>query len=320
MGVDLCGGDRCVPEQLLDGAQISPSLEHVGRVRVPQHVRRRRIDARLPAVFYYEPTDVRREQRPAAAREQQHRLAPAAGHLRADGRGGEPRMAFKLAAAALEVAPQGGGRLLAERHDAGLAALAADHDLSLHGSHVAQAEPHQLHGAQAAAVEHLEDQAVAQGERVGALGRGDQSLHLGETQDARQPTTPARTGQAPRRVRRERPSLGEVTGEAAQGREFARQCGRGVAATPEVGAEAAHPTAVEPDDREVVLSEPLQQLLQVRGVGPEGGGAGAGHLEIAQERPMQARRIGLRRGVVCGVGLSGAALVRSCQRAPPEAT
>ena len=107
------------------------------------------IDTRKPAVFYYEPAYVRREQGAAALREQQRR--PAAGLSGAvTGVASRP---LELAAAALDVAPQRGGGLVADRHDAHLAALAADDQLRLGRLDVSEAQRHELHAAQAAPVE-----------------------------------------------------------------------------------------------------------------------------------------------------------------------
>src|SRR3989442_9404263 len=38
--VHLCRRDRGVPEQLLDGPDVGPVVEHVGRARVPEDMRR----------------------------------------------------------------------------------------------------------------------------------------------------------------------------------------------------------------------------------------------------------------------------------------
>src|SRR5674476_1450010 len=71
MRVDLRGGNRRVPQQLLDGAQIGTPLQHVRGIGVSQHVRRRRVDACESAVFYNETANVRSQERAAAPGEQQ---------------------------------------------------------------------------------------------------------------------------------------------------------------------------------------------------------------------------------------------------------
>ena len=88
------------------------------------------------------------------------------------------RLALELAAAALEVPAQRGRGLVAQRHDAHLAALAAHDELRLGRLDVAQAQRHQLHAAQAAPVEELEDEPVAQRQRVGAVRGRHQRVDL----------------------------------------------------------------------------------------------------------------------------------------------
>src|SRR5665811_2550825 len=110
-------------------------------IGVSQHVRRRRVDACESAVFYNETANVRSQERAAAPGEQQS--ASCAGTRVTLAVHGEK------AAAALQIAAQRRGGLLAHRHDAGLAALAVHDQLGLPRLDVAQLEPDHLLTAQA---------------------------------------------------------------------------------------------------------------------------------------------------------------------------
>ena len=79
-----------------------------------------------------------------APREQQRSLAAGPSGGRVAGAAGERRLPLELAAAALQVAPQRRGGLVAQRHDAHLAALAAHDELRLGRLHVAQAQRDEL--------------------------------------------------------------------------------------------------------------------------------------------------------------------------------
>ena len=148
---------------------------------------------------------------------------------------GEAAVALQLAAAALHVAAQRGRRLVAQGDDPHLAALAAHDELGLCRLDVAKAQRHELHAAQTAAVEQLENEAVAQRERVRAFCGGDERVHVRHAEHARQTPAPARPRQAARRIGGEHAGLGEVPREAAKRRELARQRGRCVPAPAEIG-------------------------------------------------------------------------------------
>ena len=148
---------------------------------------------------------------------------------------------LELAAAALEVPAQRGRRLVSERHDALLAALAADDDLGLGRLHVPEPQRHQLHAAQAAPIQQLHDEPVAQRERIRAFGGRDQGVDLAQTQHSREPAAAARAGQAARRVGGEHARLGQESREPAQRRELPRECRRRVPAPAELGGERARP-------------------------------------------------------------------------------
>ena len=232
----------------------------------------------------------------------------------------ESALPLQLAAPALEVAAQRGRRLVAQGDDPHLAALAVHDELRLGRLHVPQTQRHELHAAQAAPVEQFQDDPVAQRERIGALGRRDQGVHVRHAEDARQAPAPARPGQAARRIGGEHAGLGEVPREAAQRRELPRERGRRVAATPELGGEGTHLAPPEVGDREVAPGQPLEQLLQVGRVGAASRRTRAAHLEVTQERAAGSVRIGFRRGRVGRLGLFRTELARSCHQVPPEAT
>ena len=232
----------------------------------------------------------------------------------------EAALALQLAAPALEVAAQRRRRLVAQRHDPHLAALAVHDELRLGRLHVPQTQRHELHAAQAAPVEQLQDDPVAQRERIRALGGRDQRVDVRHAEHARQAPAPARPGQAARRIGGEHAGLGEVPREAAQRRELPRERGRRVAAPSELGGEGAHLAPPEVGDREVALGQPLEQLLQVGRVRAARRRTRAAHLQVAQERAAASVRIGLRRGGVGRLGLFRTGLARSCHQVPPEAT
>ena len=172
VAVDLRRREGAVPEQLLDRAQVGAALEQVGRERVPQAMRVRAEAAQRRGV---EP--------PAAGREEE-RVAGAAGELR-------PRPA--------QVARDPERRLLAERYDAVLRALAgADVDELLLEVDVAEVEPDRLGGAQAGRVDEFDERAVAEGERAVALEAGERPLDLVPSRRVRQPPR-ASCGRASRR-------------------------------------------------------------------------------------------------------------------------
>ena len=126
-------------EQLLDRAQVGAALEQVRRERVAQPVR------------VGDEAAQRRGVEPAAARREEERVLGAARELRA-----------RLA----QVARDEARRLLAERHDAVLRALAVpDVDELLLEVDVAEVEPDRLGAAQAGRVDELDERAVAERER-----------------------------------------------------------------------------------------------------------------------------------------------------------
>ena len=177
MGVDLRGGDVGVSKQELDHAQVGAMVEQMGGEGVAQGVRRqRRVDARVQGVALEQgPEHLPRH----AGRHALVRLAAALGD--------EQEIAVAAAQnqrpGLLRIAPQPEGRLLAERHQPVLAALAADdahhriRKAEMHGL-----ERHQFAHAQAAGVDEFEHGAVPQPERGFQVWRQQQGLDLGLAQ------------------------------------------------------------------------------------------------------------------------------------------
>ena len=147
VGVYLGGGKVLVPEELLDDAQVRAVTEQVGGKRVAERMRGDvLVDARSGA----EPLDDGEDHCP-------RQLLPAPVHERPIGmlRRDIPMRALRHPIA--EPLLRHGG----DRHKALLAALALDEHVALAAVHVGQFEVHQFGHAQPAAVQHLDDGAVA---------------------------------------------------------------------------------------------------------------------------------------------------------------
>ena len=179
---------------VLDAAQVGPALQEMGGERVPQGVRR-----------------ALRRAPPRRAR------ARSAGAHR-EGCSGRPRTLRKRRSArprsrparpaAGQVALERGLGCAAERDDPLLAALAGDAQRSRLDRRPRRRSrsPHASAGAQAAAVQELEQRAVAQPPRLGGRRPVEQPLHLGLRERRRQLPHPARAGDERGRVsRHERP-------------------------------------------------------------------------------------------------------------------
>ena len=205
---------------------------------------------------------------------------------------GSRSLGRERAATAGEVPPQRGRGLLPHRHDARLAALAVHRQLGRARVGVGHGQVHELLAAEAAAVEQLEREAVAQRERLAARGRPEQGPDVVLREDTRQSAAAARTRQQPGRVGAEHAALGQVAAEAAQRRELARQGGRRVPAAAQVAREGAHRLPVEIGDRQVVRGEPHVKLPEVRGIRAARRGAGAADLELPEEAGAPALRVG----------------------------
>ena len=198
--------------------------------------------------------------------------------LRDSSRGDAPRRARRRAprpppescgerpAAALEVAAQGRGGLLADRHDAHLAALAAHDQLRLAGLHVGHAQADDLLAAQAAAVQELEDERgrAARAGSVPPAAASSASTSV-DAEHARQPAAAARPRKRARRVGGEHVALGEEARQPAQRRQLARQ------ASPERSRDARDPSEKartlrrsRPSSERAARAQPLEQLAAGR--------------------------------------------------------
>ena len=118
-------------------------------------------------------------QRAAAEVDEQPRLDPLADQLRA---------------AAAQVVGHGARGGAADRHQPLLRALAPREHDAVDQVDLAHVEVDRLRRAQAARVHQLQQRAVAQRDRVGALRLLQQALHLRAAQHARQLAAPARRG------------------------------------------------------------------------------------------------------------------------------
>ena len=166
-----------------------------------------------------------------------------------------------------EVAGEPVLRLLAERHDAVLAALAvADVDELLLEVDVAEVETDRLGAAQAGGVDELDERAVAERDRAVAFERGEQLLDLGGR---------GGVGQAPRAAGGE-PSVRHalraerMAEEGAHGGELPRDRRRRELPRPPI-AERRDVVGEDADvdllERDPVLLEPVAELADVAAVG-----------------------------------------------------
>jgi hypothetical protein len=99
-----------------------------------------------------------------------------------------------------EVTLERRGGFVAERYDPHLAALAAYQQLAARRAHVVAAHVDQLLAAQPTAVQQLEHEPVAQGQRVGAAHRVTDRVDLGRSQGVWQAPAAAGTRKVLRRV------------------------------------------------------------------------------------------------------------------------
>ena len=140
-----------VAEHLLHGAEIGAAFEQVRRERVAQEVRMdaARLESRLLGELAQDEEDAGPRERPAARVEEEL----------------HPRLALEMRAAVREVAAQRVDRGTADRDDAFLVPLADAADEAVLEVDGVLVEPGRLAHAQAAAVEELDERAVAHRER-----------------------------------------------------------------------------------------------------------------------------------------------------------
>src|SRR5688572_9951843 len=208
MRVDLGRPEVRVPEHLLDAAQVRAPFEQVRGERVTEETR---VDPfRVEARLRREPPD---DQEGAGACER------AALGVEEDLRAVAP---VEVGAPAGEVAPQRLDRLVPERDDALLVALAeAAHGAVLEVD-AAALEPDRLAHADATAVQELDERAVAQAPRRRAVGGVDQALDLAERERAGELLAPPRQVDVGGRVVAPLSERDEVAVEGARGGGAAR--------------------------------------------------------------------------------------------------
>ena len=237
VAVDLRRRERGVSEQLLDRAQVGTALEQVRREGVAEAVRMRQDSADRARV------------EPAAARREEERVLRTACELR-------PGLA--------EIAPEHVRGLLAERHDALLAALAAHAHELLVEVHVAEIEADGLGAAQPAGVRQLDERPVAQRQRPGPREPVEQLLHLVELRRLRQAARAARGESALGHARRaeRRAQEGANGGESPPDRRGREPVARASQLGHVLG-ESADVHVVEP---QAPLGKPRREVPEVRGV------------------------------------------------------
>jgi hypothetical protein len=254
--VDLRGRDVGMAQQFLNRAQVAARLQHMARKGMAQHVRmHRRHEAGLLA---------------ALAQQLPHRVRRHPCALGADEQRG-----YRMIAAHLEPIAQRLARLAAHRHDAALAAL-AEH-VGLHRIEIDPAqrrvarlciEPRELAHAQATAIEHFDDGAVARlGPGVGLLvvqlGEPHRVVHA---QRLRQ--RPAGLGRVHvlHRVEADQPLVAEPAVEAAPARQHQRNAARLAPGAVQLCHPAADVGGLHAVERQTGLGRVLPQRLQVKGI------------------------------------------------------
>src|SRR3954468_1175092 len=264
-----------VPEHLLQRAEVAASRQQVGRERVVQRVRAHL--ARQPRggrVALDDLVEALAREAVAAVVDEQPRLVVVADQLRA---------------AAAEVGaerPRGGG---ADRHHPLLGALAAGAQDARFEVEVADLEVDRLGGAQAAGVHDLQQRAVAERGRLGALRLGEQLRDLVAREHLRELAALARRLELGGRVVLDQVLAPQVAVEGAQARDLALQR-RGLrarlVASPlgELGDELRERGVVEVRRIMARALEPVTELEQVGAVRLERvAGQPALELEVGEE-------------------------------------
>ena len=161
-----------MPKHLLDAAQVSPSLEQVGREGVPEDVGVNAL--RVESGLLSEPAQdeeraCARERSALGVQEQVRSVAP-----------------IQVRPPAGEVAPQCIRGLPAERNDALLVPLAhAAHEAVVQVD-ASALEPDSLADAEARPVKKLDERAIAKRARRGPVRGADEAFDLGRGQSSRQ--------------------------------------------------------------------------------------------------------------------------------------
>ena len=231
-------------EQLLDRPQVGPALEQVRGEGVSQPVRVRN-----------EPAQCARVEPPAAGGEEERVL----------------RAARELGPAVAQIAREPVRRLLPERDDAVLRALAAPdaHELLLEVD-VAEVEADRLGAAQPGGVDELDERAIAERDRTLSLEPREEALHLCRPRRVRQATRGAWGECGVRHARRPE----GVTQEGAHGGELAADRRRGELGRPPAGTRGAQVRCIVDERADVDVVElrlaPLQpaaELVDVVAIG-----------------------------------------------------
>ena len=180
----------------------------------------------------------------------------------------------------------------AERHDALLPALAGHAQRAGLEADVGEREVARLGGAQAAAVEELEQRAVAQVARLGAGRRVEQARDLVGRERRRQRARAARPGHERGRAALDRAAVMHPRVGAADGAQLAGGRGRRIPAGAQVGGVAAQRARVGRARLDVGGGEPAVELVEVGRVGAQGRRrrtASAHPVEIRVEHPAARR-------------------------------
>src|SRR5467141_211447 len=179
VGVNLGGRNIRMPEHELNGPEVRSALEQVRGKTMPQHVRRKsHTHARLASIGRKYLPDADAAQRRSAAIHEQRRTA---GYF-----------AEQLRPGVAEILFDDGERLLANRNNAFLVALADAANTADLGIEIGDAQPSELRYTQAGRVQNLEHGAVPQAERSLRIGLAEHALDFLEAEIARQGTSDLR--------------------------------------------------------------------------------------------------------------------------------
>ena len=218
--------------------------------------------------------------------------------------------------AADEVDAERASGLAADGHDPLLVALAAGAQLAAVEVEVGELEVDRLRRPQAAGVHHLEQRAVAQRGRLGAVGLGEQPGDLVAREHLGQLAALARRLELRGRVVLDQALAAEMAVEGAQARDLALQrrgLGGRLALAPvgELGDELGEPGVVEAQRVAPGPAQPVAELQQVGAVG----------LERVAREPALELEVGeeVEHEVVVGLGAGRSGDERHVRRPWPRA-
>ncbi len=255
MGVDLGGGKVAVAKQHLHRAQIRPVVKEVGGEGVAQRMGGKWFgDPRLAGVLADPIPDRLAGQAAAPAGDEQPVGGPAV-QQKGPGPIQVPRQPVQ------GLLPQGNHTLLTP--------LAGNQDIAGIPAHPCQSQPHQLGNPQPGGVDHLQQRAVPNPQRMAGIRGRQQLLYLGLGKDIGQPAVEPGRLHLPGGVLGDPLQVQQEPKESAQGGELAGQSA-GLGPRPHPGRQKPeHLLPAGPGGR-AAFPQPLPEPLQISPVGGQG--------------------------------------------------